>query len=966
MVNSARRGKSRAANPQVGLFAAVCAALAFSLGARDLYWVGGTATNNMNVATSWTYADGTIAESKPGSDDTLIFTNSVLRATMPSQTQYGQIVLRGTAPSLSVRTSSGTFYMPVRGLRDESTSGSITTYRVYSRPIPTGCTVCTNIVEMVNGGGRILESSHGYLGDTKSANPSNYVIAIRGKGTYRPVCDSTGNFPSSTAIYLMEGGTNCLPYASADKYSCYYKSVFRFHGACGQVLRLGLHNNQYFYFRDLQEEDVGHDHALHTASTGTRLCFTGEVQNVTYSGRVLGNLSVLWQPDNDAKLTLNGATWGSTGNLYVMTGTVAVTAGTHFKQATVDVRSGATLELHDTAAGWFNANLSVAEGGKVKLVGNGSSADGRRFSFAKIKVGDADYVTSGVYTAANCSWIEGDGVVFAGGDLPEPETTTATWTGGGDDDFITNPANWGAATAQELPDLVSGSLVATFPANAKVRIPSTGSHWLKGIVAGGALDLAAEAGAPRLWLGSAGLVQNAAGSITNAAPLLLVAAQTWQLMDSLVFTASGTLASASPSAGFTLTRDNASKGKYYTFLGDNSRLASLNAYGMVHPCADNALGGEETVVKLYGYAATADSDGRLGHVLLLDTPTTQAAMITVAYLNNSTGNRFCISKVKTVFTSPFKFDIANNVYGFAVGTTDDSWLDFRAGLTHPGANRGCAFTPQAASCGKISVSGAIASFRKMKLSNMELNLDVADCLFDRGIHFLSDSARLCTSVDNVFAERSGLDSKKITRTSGVNFTADGVWDLCGTSQQVQMLEGSDGSGKGRIMSSRPATFTLKSNVVYGWDDYYDESPVFSTNDTTRLRNSVVFSGDVSLVKNGPLTNYFGGASTSTGSITVNEGQLAFFGSGSWTNAPRVTVNGGSLKLATGKEFAKTVAVSIDAENGGAIEIPSGMRLRCATLTVSGEPVRSHVYTGAGVTGGGTILVGKGGLIVFVR
>ena len=96
--------------------------------------------------------------------------------------------------------------------------------------------------------------------------------------------------------------------------------------------------------------------------------------------------------------------------------------------------------------------------------------------------------------------------------------------------------------------------------------------------------------------------------------------------------------------------------------------------------------------------------------------------------------------------------------------------------------------------------------------------------------------------------------------------------------------------------------------------------------------------------------------------------------GAWPNASKVVVKGGVLKLEHSKAFGKDVALELS--SAGKLQLEAGVRLKCASLTLDGEEVRSGAYGSsesgaqkkldAFFTGAGVVQVGTPGMALVIR
>lgn len=167
-------------------------------------------------------------------------------------------------------------------------------------------------------------------------------------------------------------------------------------------------------------------------------------------------------------LTLSGATSGSGGFVKEGDGTLALTgSGTFSGLATVN---GGTLTVSGGLSGTNDllllaGNLNVTSSGAAKLgtlaVTNGTVtlASGVMITAERFFVAGTEW-PAGVYTAANCTTLTGDGMLIVGA---EP----GQWTGAGGDGLWSTAANWVANVLPNSP-LLTADLSAAVSNEAPV------------------------------------------------------------------------------------------------------------------------------------------------------------------------------------------------------------------------------------------------------------------------------------------------------------------------------------------------------------------------------------------------------------------------------------------------------------------------------------------------------------------
>ena len=173
----------------------------------------------------------------------------------------------------------------------------------------------------------------------------------------------------------------------------------------------------------------------------------------------------------------------------------------------------------------------------------------------------------------------------------------------------------------------------------------------------------------------------------------------------------------------------------------------------------------------------------------------------------------------------------------------------------------------------------------------------------------------------------------INTGNSVGFGNGATFDLDGHNQSLKLLNGLTGS---TVTSARPATITLACD---GNNESYNQGSPY--NDTNRV-NQAVFTGYVSLTKNGAFPHNLGATSSSTGTLKVTAGTLTL--SGSWPNCTNVVVSGGTFAVKNANAFGDAdrapgeqpkVVLNV-AASGAALNLDYSGRIDCAEIHVDGE------------------------------
>jgi hypothetical protein len=154
-----------------------------------------------------------------------------------------------------------------------------------------------------------------------------------------------------------------------------------------------------------------------------------------------------------------------------------------------------------------------------------------------------------------------------------------------------------------------------------------------------------------------------------------------------------------------------------------------------------------------------------------------------------------------------------------------------------------------------------------------------------------------------------------------------------------------------------------------------DAPAFvevATPEGSTATNLLRFAGLSGLKMVGDGTLVAEGASTTTGGVEVTSGILKM--AVPWPNAAAATVSGdGSLVLESAKALPRSVRLSLSGSGG--IELPEGSVLRVAELQLTDPSTgvstsfTSGTFTAAnsyGLVSGGTVVVGKRGVMLIIR
>ena len=900
----------------------------------EYFWTGAAQDNSVNTVGNWALADGTVAVSMPNdSTSALVFTNdTALTLTQTGKSYFGGYAFRGADVTFS---TSLAFVFPA-GCEIVAAGGGEYAF-LATGDIKDAGTVTFDVAS----GSTVRFGTRGASAGATVTLASDATLVKKGGGalTFNRV------FTWNGTLQLEEGQVTSV-YASSTAFGS--TMALRAVGRAPKTLFLDGAIGGKTIYNYSEEADARGTLTLKNNNDGKTLVLGGpDDTQLSALFDIEGSTAaktwtVAWSPASDKELKVVGQAFDydpTKGKLYLQA-------------------NAGTLRIADGAGlGKAFESLTVADGARVTF-----AADARRTVTTPILLSGATSVlevegtdtllrltslsvngsaiADGVYAGGSAVWLEGDGIVVVGTLPAEPTTTTAKWTGKGADNLLNNPKNWEDET---LPNLTDGSLVATFPADTVVTVPSAmPAYRLKGLIGDGALTLG---GAAPLVLGSGGLV--AAGAVTNKTIIYLSAVQTWQLGAESEISAAGHVLGAN-SATWSIA------GARLNIRSSNSNLPdTVNCTTHIGLYTDNALGGSNTTAymkekRLFHFVGTHTHDGGFS--------------CDSAQSSQDQNSFFALEQGTTTFRGKVEGTALNQMYW---SFSDGASAVFAGGYRYTGNNASATFAPLYA--GVFTVTGTPMNVTRAYVGYgvddpQTLNLNVASNKTTRGLHLVA-GATLNTTVANALYVQEDVPG-------GVTLNAGTTWNLS-ADQGVNLLNGVGTTAT--ITSANGSALTLSDNafntVKSGETPNAYKSGIVSLTGTRVLTNNVVFAGNVSFTKTGVLEHNLRGVSTSTGTLTVTGGRLAFLDDGSWNNVSNVVVAGsGTLVVPDRNRLGvKTAEISIDTTNGASIEIPSGQSVSCRNLIVDGQKLPQGTrYVGPGVTGGGAIVVGTGGVVLIFR
>ena len=720
------------------------------------------------------------------------------------------------------------------------------------------------------------------------------------------------------------------------------------------------------------------DHLILRGTEDTR--FTADIYNLAG-----GLYQLVWDPVDATKtLTVAKRTFAKSHTAFrVKKGTMRFAEGAGIVSASeVAVDAGATLSFAaDAGKAFLRTTFALADDtAKVDV------AAGTAILVKEVTVGGIS-IPVGSHTKATAAWMTGDGTVVVV-PVSESASTYRIWTGGGATAALDDPANWGG----ELPDLSTGSLVATFPAGVKtVTVPATGAYLLRGIVAEDPAFRLEGSATSLLLVGSDGIAlpDRADQAVVEiSCPLFLTKAQVWSIGTNSVLRLAETARLTSSVFGIVVTQRGLKGVVEYRSSNDDLVGDFKLEEGTARVYADNAFGGAARKLEQAGRALVELHGCALDCAIHLGGVNQETVLSSVEGVNVLNG-------LVTV-DDP-------NVGTFSCFSA--SQLHFRGGVTFTGTNNGASWSPISGfrlwiGENPVSITKTMLGISDSSAGSLttELHLDVADNSFPRGLIL-----RYNKTKGNVLS--TGVPYALKLDGGGVSFAEDATkssWDLCGCDQHANVFFSRCVGAK--VTSEAPATLHLVDDALnYVKPTERDNNNMkWSIQGTASQVDRTTFAGAASFSKDGALTHYLMGESTSTGGVYVTKGELVFTKAssspvtlpqttaitgpeangytftplaGSWRTASEAVVTGGRLTLEHGQVFGKATDVKVAGD--GVIDLAAGVVQKCHALTIGGTTYEAGTWGGpesnaehkdAHFAGSGKlVVVGDGlGLVILVK
>ena len=645
-----------------------------------------------------------------------------------------------------------------------------------------------------------------------------------------------------------------------------------------------------------------------SSSYGAQLVFTGtpKVNPMVFSGRFANKAGLRWSPASDAfTFICSNATSTTTGKMTVEKGTLKLVTGATFTALSeLAVSGGAAVDVEAGAGVDFRADNLTLDAATARF----NLADGVLLTFNAASLAGAA-LPPGVYSAEGVDgtrvapWIAGAGRVQI---LTGPASAD-TWVGAdADGDALTLDGNWQKGGT---PDLGAGDLLAMFAAGGTSATLS-GTARFDGLVlqngfGGSAFTFACGADA-RAEVGVTGLTVGNATSATTWTmnwPLALVRPQTWSVGANNTLDLAGGLSGTDA-----LTVDSAGT---IGLLSQSSHSGALTLNsGTYNVSVDQALGAASRTVAF---------DHSTVRYAFSGTTTQQAPMTSEKFVTTEPGTPFLsvaedadvTFKGRVKWTGHAKMALGKNAMATFAGGLQ-AVLSAVYGHLHLTGS------------GTLVVTNASMNIaRQLHVpsgQSVAVDFRVADNRISSGDDWCEFySGKMFTHVPNAFADGQILRLGTTT------------WDLCSKDQRLGLLATS-ASGSA-VRSDGPATLTLTSNTE-----------LTNQGGVNRV-NYAVFSGMVSLVKNGSAPHAIGAESPTAGTMTVSKGVLKMTAKGRWPNCAEVNATGGTLVLENDQAFAPDAVWRVG--NGATVSLDNVGTNACEKLYFDGQSVGGGIFGALG-------------------
>ena len=661
--------------------------------------------------------------------------------------------------------------------------------------------------------------------------------------------------------------------------------------------------------------------------------------------RVYDKITLVYNPAGDYTQTFaTNFAHTTSGEIVVSNGTFRVDGTSSFANVgRIVVADGATFALLTEAANALASVTNIALGANSHFATTNAATPfaanavalemdetstfdlphDANYLFKSVRVGES-YLDGGAYTGGEGSPFSGAGSVTVP-DM-ERETVEATWTGAGDSEGIAVGGNWEGG---ETPALKAGSLLPLFASGGTQALVDRPLDF-KGLSFGGsAASFAVVSNVPSasLTIRQSGVAVAASHSATVDVPVTIKSDQSWSM-------ASGSTLRFKSPVGMSTSYGVAVSGAGTLRLdGDNGFLGGFSADGGVAlevysptnafgPASDSAVVVTESKLHLRGTT--------------IERPISIVGQNNQYYWFRSYGGDGVTNRITKALTQ------SSGSY-WRPYVERDSVLVTEGGVS---INCDCILSGG----GEWIIRGAPLKISVTSSTVSALELTGGETMrFQVGGNVtrrlrMSSACDVHCEADNTFSGTTSLFCSKAGATLHLH------------GHEVAVTEFGAVSG-GTISSDEPGVLKLgaQNSVV--------------------TNSAVGFVGAAGFEMCGSGAVVFNRTIDSAGELRVTKGRLGFTENGSWRSCTNVTVSG-TGRFAVAKARTISTAAKMAISGSGVVEIPSGVVLRVASLTVGGEPVASGTYGSADsaasktyqshFAGAGALAVGRRGFILTVE
>lgn len=701
-------------------------------------------------------------------------------------------------------------------------------------------------------------------------------------------------------------------------------------------------NKDYYYVRSINS----------STAEPTRLTLKATADATTYA-RIQDAISLVYAPAGDCKQTFMDREHLTSGDIIVSNGTFRVAGTSSFANVKrIVVADGATFELATEAANALagvtnivlgaGAHFAIAASAVTPFTASAVTLEADSTATFDLPEG-ADYLFASVVVDG----VPLDGDTYSGGVAPfsgtgevtvpdvERPTVEASWNGNGEDDGIATDGNWAGGAA---PALKAGSLLPLFASGGSQALVDRALDF-KGLHFGGeaaSFSLVSNSPSALLALRQSGIVVDASHTATVDVPMKVKSDQTWtigagstlrlkshaDMTAAYAVTVAGSGATSGSDASERLTsvlqldEENGFIGNFSVSGARVNVYSTTNAFG---PSGDGVV--------------TLGNSQLILHGGVIERPVTLSGQNNKYYWFNVHGtNTFAKPFRQTVgaYWRPY-FNI-NSRTVFEDGATVQCDVFVTGGAGSEIIVRGKPWRHESTSSGVCALECE---------GSTTVRFEVAG---NRPVRLKINGGKAVCGVDDPFVSGTALYMNN----------AAGRLDLGGHNASFDSLATRSG---GTVTSETPGMLKLTAqNAVV-------------------TNTAVKFTGEAGFGMSGTGAVFFNAAMESTASLAVSKGRLGFTANGSWCNATNVTVSG-TGRLVVAKARTISAAANMAIADSGVVEIPSGVVLRVASLTVDGVTVASGMYGSADsaanktyqahFAGSGALAVGRSGFVLIIE